>query len=58
MAVGATVVVSSESRTLNIELLVTPLIIVISLSCMHNLVQHLDDYNVCVLMIFIGLRSQ
>ncbi len=46
MTVCASLVVSSEPITFNIQMFISHLIIVISLSHTHASIQHLKDYNV------------
>ncbi len=45
MTVSASLVVLSEPMTFNIQMLITHLIIVISLSHTHTCVEPLKDYN-------------
>ncbi len=56
MAACASLVVLSEPLIFNIQVLITPLIIVISLSHTHTCVQHLKDYNFRVKKFCTDLR--
>ncbi len=58
MTLCASLVVLSEPITFNVQMLITHLIIVISLSHTHTCIQHLKDYNFGVKKIFTGLRPQ
>ncbi len=58
MAAYASLIVLSEPITFNIQVLITHLIIVISLSHTHICVQHLNDYNFGEKNFCIGLRPQ